>query len=241
MKLFFSLLLCCWVCLSTHAQSQIAMQFSDTKTVSVAAEYSYLLFSPSNQELKENGKLPLIIFLHGAGERGDSIDLVKVHGPPMIVDKDSDFPFFVLSPQCAAGSWWQAEKLDMLIDEVVNMNDIDESRIYLTGLSMGGYGTWDLAQLRPDRFAAIAPICGGSRMNAFRASLLKNVPTWAFHGAMDSVVPLEASTRIVKSLKDAGGDVKFTIYPMAGHNSWTETYDNPELYEWFLSHRLTSK
>lgn len=240
MKLLFVFLFGACLCFTAQSQSQEMMTFSDTKTVSIAAEYDYLLFSPANKELEESGKLPLIIFLHGAGERGDSLDLVKVHGPPMIVEKDKDFPFYVLSPQCAANGWWEADKLDMLIDEVIEMHDIDETRLYLTGLSMGGYGTWDLAQLRPDRFAAIAPICGGSRMNAFRASLLKNVPTWTFHGAMDSVVPLEATSRIVKSLKDSGGDVKYTIYPMAGHNSWTETYDNPELYNWFLSHRLPS-
>jgi len=238
MKLFISLLLAICVSLSVNAQVQKALQFSDTKTVSIASDYDYLLFTPKSQKLQENGKLPLIIFLHGAGERGDNIELVKVHGPPKIVESDEDFPFFVLSPQCAADGWWEADKLDMLIDEVVSMNDVDETRIYLTGLSMGGFGTWDLAQLRPNRFAAIAPICGGSRMNAFRASLLKNVPTWAFHGAMDLVVPLEASSRIVKSLNDAGGDVKYTIYPMAGHDSWTETYNNPDLYEWFISHRL---
>jgi len=238
MKLIFVIL--CTTCLffSARSQSQAAMQFSKTKTVSIAAAYDYLLFTPSNMELQENGKSPLIIFLHGAGERGDDIDLVKVHGPPKIVEANKDFPFYVLSPQCASDSWWEAEQLVMLMDEVISMNDIDETRIYLTGLSMGGYATWDLAQLRPDRFAAIAPICGGSRMNAFRATLIKNVATWAFHGAMDTVVPLEASTRIVKALKNVGGDVKFTIYPMAGHDSWTETYANPKLYEWFLAHRL---
>lgn len=238
MKRFIVLIFCSFLCLTAQTQSQQALQFSKTKTTSISAEYSYLLYIPSNRDFDENGKSPLIIFLHGAGERGDSIDLVKVHGPPKIVETNKEFPFAVLSPQCAANSWWEADKLDMLIDEVIQQNDIDESRIYLTGLSMGGYGTWDLAQLRPDRFAAIAPICGGSRMNAFRASLLKNVPTWAFHGAMDSVVPVEASSRIVKALKNAGGNVKYTIYPMAGHDSWTETYNNPKLYDWFLSHRL---
>lgn len=238
MKNFIVCIFCAFLYVTAQSQSQAVHHFTETKMTPVIAEYSYLLYTPSNTELDENGKSPLIIFLHGAGERGDSIDLVKVHGPPQIVETNKEFPFMVLSPQCAANSWWEADKLDMLIDEVVKNNNVDESRIYLTGLSMGGYGTWDLAQLRPDRFAAIAPICGGSRMNAFRAALLKNVPTWAFHGAMDSVVPIEASTRIVQSLKNAGGNVKYTIYPMAGHNSWTETYNNPKLYEWFLSHRL---
>lgn len=220
------------------AQQQTQHRFTETKTVSISAEYQYLLFTPTNEELKEHAKFPLIVFLHGAGERGDSLNLVKVHGPPKIVETNPDFPFIVLSPQCAANKWWEAEKLDMLIDDVVKKLPVDESRIYLTGLSMGGFGTWDLAQLRPDRFAAIAPICGGSRMNAFRADMIKDVPTWAFHGAMDYVVPLEASSRIVASMKRAGSDVKFTIYPMAGHDSWTETYNNPELYTWFRSHKI---
>lgn len=223
------------------AQLQEAHHFSSTKTVSISSEYAYLLFTPGNTELAENGKLPLIVFLHGAGERGDSLDLVKVHGPPKLVDRDKNFPFMVLSPQCAAGGWWEADKLDMLIDEVVKHHAVDVNRIYLTGLSMGGYGSWDLAQLRPDRFAAAAPICGGSRTNAFMASKMKAVPTWTFHGAMDSVVPLEGTTRIVRALKDAGADVQYTIYPMAGHDSWTATYDNPELYSWFLSHRLSDR
>lgn len=222
-------------------QVQQAHHFTGTKTVSISTEYGYLLFEPSNLELQENAKLPLIVFLHGAGERGDSLDLVKVHGPPKLVDKNKDFPFMVLSPQCAEGEWWEAQKLDLLLDEIVSRYPVDKNRIYLTGLSMGGYGSWDLVQLRPDRFAAVAPICGGSLMNAFMAKKMKAVPTWTFHGAMDSVVPLEGTTRIVKALKDAGADVQFTIYPMAGHDSWTETYDNPELFSWFLSHRLSDR
>lgn len=221
------------------AQVQEAHHFSGTETISISADYDYLLFTPSNTELQEGGNLPLIVFLHGAGERGDSIDLVKVHGPPKLAEQDKDFPFMVLSPQCSSGGWWEANKVDMLIDEVVRNHKVDKNRIYLTGLSMGGYGSWDLAQYNPGRFAAVAPICGGSRMNAFRASKMKAIPTWTFHGAMDSVVPLDGTTRIVRALKDIGADVQYTIYPMAGHDSWTETYANPELYSWFLSHRLT--
>lgn len=229
-------------CLLLLSQSQVEHQFRGTKTIVVDVDYQYLLFTPTNQELVENGKLPLIIFLHGAGERGADLNLVKVHGPPKIAETNDEFPFMVLSPQCSLGEWWNAGALDLLIDDVVKNNPVDLNRIYLTGLSMGGFGTWDLAILRPDRFAAIAPICGGSLMNSFAApQAIKDVPTWVFHGAMDQVVPLEASSRIVKALKNAESTVQFTIYPMAGHDSWTETYSNPKLYDWFLSHSLNDR
>lgn len=198
--------------------------------------YQYLLFTPSNDELKENDKYPLIVFLHGAGERGDDLAKVKVHGPPKLVDQDESFPFMVLSPQCPREVWWEADKLDKLLDGILSQHQVDESRIYLTGLSMGGYGTWDWVTLRPNRFAAIAPICGGSEDNAANTLVFKDVPAWVFHGAKDKVVPLENSTRIVESLKDKGSSVIFTVYPEAGHNSWTDTYNNPMLYDWLVSH-----
>ena len=242
MRPFLTLILLIVTLYTVEAQVQSEHLFKGSASVTVESEYKYLLYSPSNKELAQNGKLPLIIFLHGAGERGDDLSLVKVHGPPKIVETNSEFPFIVLSPQCQKDKWWEAAALDLLIDEVISHHDVDPTRIYLTGLSMGGFGTWDLAILRPDRFAAIAPICGGSLTNSFEAPRqIKDVPTWVFHGAMDQVVPLEASSKIVKALRDAGSDVKYTIYPMAGHDSWTETYSNPKLYEWFLSYSLKDK
>ena len=200
--------------------------------------YDYVLFTPTNDQLEENGKYPLIVFLHGAGERGDDLSLLAVHGPPKLVEQDDSFPFMVLSPQCPRNAWWEADKLDKLLDEIVSKQEVDEKRIYLTGLSMGGYGTWDWVTLRPERFAAIAPICGGSEENASNATVFKDVPTWVFHGAKDQVVPYENSVRIVQELKQLNGSVIFTTYPEAGHDSWTETYNNPMLYDWFVSHSL---
>ena len=112
--------------------------------------------------------------------------------------------------------------------------DIDQDRVYLTGLSMGGYGTWALASKYPDRFAAIAPICGGGTM--IMALGLKDMPVWAFHGAKDQVVPLAESERMVETINARGGNAKLTVYPEAGHDSWTKSYDNQELYDWLLSH-----
>jgi predicted peptidase len=124
--------------------------------------------------------------------------------------------------------------LKALLDEIVASYAVDPDRQYLTGLSMGGFGTWSLALAFPDRFAAIAPICGGGSTNGIAA--LTGVPVWAFHGADDLTVPLELGQRMVSALRATGGDVKFTVYKGVGHDSWTQTYDNPELYKWFLGH-----
>jgi predicted peptidase len=184
---------------------------------------------------------PMMLFLHGAGERGDDLEKVKMHGPPKLVEGRKDFPFIVISPQCPSDSWWpkEIEILKNLVDEICNTYSVDEERIYLTGLSMGGYGTWSLASEYPERFAAIAPICGGGE--PFFGYKLRNVPVWAFHGAKDNLVPLEKSEQMVEAIKNAGGQAKLTVYPDAGHDSWTATYENEKLYEWFLKHKREKK
>ena len=211
---------------------QHARSFAGEITKVVGLEY--LLFLPEGYGDQPGKKWPLILFLHGAGERGDDLDLVKVHGPPKLVEDDPDFPFIVISPQCPADAWWteHLDDLDALLDEVIGAHDVNTNRIYLTGLSMGGYGTWSLALAHPERFAAIVPICGGGR--PYLALRLKDLPVWAFHGAKDSVVPVEETEQMVAAIRQAGGDPRLTIYPDAGHDSWTETYDNPELYTWLL-------
>jgi predicted peptidase len=128
-----------------------------------------------------------------------------------------------------------ADELNDLLQEIIRMHRVDRQRIYLTGLSMGGYGTWSLAMAYPDTFAALAPVCGGG--DPGRVGRIKHLPIWVFHGAKDDIVPFEESESMVKALRRAGNDVRFTVYPDARHDSWTETYNNPRLYEWFLSHR----
>jgi len=122
---------------------------------------NYLLYLPKNYDSKP--AWPLVLFLHGAGERGDDLDLVKKHGPPKLVEAGKEFPFVLVSPQCPADHWWQPQELTALLDEIVEKQKIDKDRIYVTGLSMGGFGTWSLAAYSPKRFAAIVPVCGGSR------------------------------------------------------------------------------
>jgi predicted peptidase len=210
------------------------------KTITKNLSCKYLLFLPDGYSKNKQG-WPLILFLHGAGERGSDLKKVKVHGPPKIVEKQKDFPFIVISPQCPEDDWWtdKIEVLINLLDDIVARYNVDTDRVYLTGLSMGGYGSWALAAEYPQRFAAVAPICGGgNRIMAFR---LKDVPVWAFHGAKDNVVPLKQSEEMVDAIKARGGDAELTVYPEAGHDSWTETYNNKQLYDWFLEHRIAGK
>lgn len=198
----------------------------------------YLLYLPEGYGEK-NQSWPLMLFLHGAGERGDDLQLVKTHGPPRIVENRQGFPFILVSPQCSEGGWWtdeeQLEFLEALLKTILAEYRIDIHRIYLTGLSMGGYGTWSLALRNPQLFAAIAPICGGG--DPGQVCRIKKVPVWVFHGARDAVVPVAEAEKMVQALKVCGGNVRFTVYPEAGHDAWTKTYNNPELYQWFLQHR----
>jgi predicted peptidase len=197
----------------------------------------YLLFLPKDYGKKDQA-WPLILFLHGAGERGDNLEVVKKHGPPKIVEQKPDFPFIVVSPQCPGNSWWTEENdaLLALLDDMIARYRVDPDRIYLTGLSMGGYGTWKLASDRANRFAAIVPICGGGEPR--RAMRLRNMPVWVFHGGKDPVVPVKESEDMVNALKKAGNkEVKFTVYPEAQHDSWVEAYNTQELYDWLLQHK----
>ena len=214
-----------------------------TSPIAKPVRLDYLLHLPKGYGVEGMHEWPLILFLHGAGERGTDLELVKKHGIAKITELGEDFPFIAVSPQCPPNSWWwqEIDALIGLLDEIVRTLAVDADRVYLTGLSMGGYGTWHLAVAQPDRFAAIAPICGGGLWyEGFpeRVSVLRHVPVWAFHGAKDPSVPLDESAKMVKALQTCGGNVRFTVYPEATHDSWTETYENPELYEWFLSHSL---
>jgi predicted peptidase len=133
------------------------------------------------------------------------------------------------------GQWWLPAQVGELLDSLAVQYRVDPERVYLTGLSMGGYGTWMTAIEYPERFAAIAPICGGG--DPADVARIKHLPVWVFHGGRDTVVPLKNSEVMVEALQKAGNAVKFTVYPEAGHDSWTVTYDNPQLYEWFLKQR----
>lgn len=200
---------------------------------SIPVKMDYLVYLPKDYEQKE--KWPLLLFLHGAGERGADLDLVTIHGPPKLVKNGKQFPFIVVSPQCPKEQLWQPVELTALLNEVEKKYRVDKDRIYVSGLSMGGFGTWALAAYTPYRFAALVPICGGGEK--FWVKKIKHVPIWVFHGAKDTAVPLNRSETLVDVLKKAKADVTFTIYPDAGHDSWTETYNNPKVYEWLLQQK----
>ncbi len=195
-------------------------------------EYDLLVYTPKS--FPEEKKLwPLIIFLHGTGERGSDPNKVKVHSLPKLIDTNDSFPFIVVSPQCKEGQRWEAEALNAMLDDVLMKLPVDTNRIYLTGLSMGGFGVWTFAIAHPERFAAIAPVCGWGHLQDVEK--LKDKPIWVFHGTKDNVVPISESENMVQFLKKFGNaKVKFTIYPEANHNAWDATYANPELYDWFL-------
>jgi predicted peptidase len=186
---------------------------------------------------------PLVLFLHGAGERGNDLARVTIHGPPALVQRGTNFPFILVAPQCPEDQRWDPTTLMALLEHLVRKLPVDPTRVYVTGLSMGGYGTWKLGLMYPERFAAIVPICGGGEWidvrlaGRTRADALRTLAVWAFHGARDNIVPLSESERMVNALKELGArEVLFTVYPDAEHDSWTVTYQKPELYEWMLRH-----
>jgi len=194
-------------------------------------DVKFLLYLPKGYD-NSRDKFPLLLFLHGMDESGDWLELVKMHGPPKLIEHGQDFPFIVVSPQCPDTTGWKVDVLDMLLDEMVRRYRVNESCIFVTGLSMGGAGTWELAFAYPERFAAIVPICGYA--DPVNAKKIKDLPVWVFHGGKDDVVLPEQSINMVNALKAIGSPVKFTIYPDAGHDSWTQAYDDPELWKWLL-------
>ncbi|WP_128102413.1 prolyl oligopeptidase family serine peptidase [Paenibacillus sp. DCT19] len=207
------------------------------KEIKKTVTMDYLLHVPKTVT-ETNDLWPVILFLHGSGERGTDLNQLRQHGLPQIVEQDEEFPFIVISPQCPEDEFWANEKeaVIAIVEYVLANYAADPKRVYLTGLSMGGYGAWHLPADYPGVFAAAVPICGGC--NPAKAVALQRLPIWAFHGAKDDVVPLSESQGIVDALLALNADVKLTVYPEGDHDAWTETYNNPDLYKWFLQHSL---
>lgn len=201
----------------------------------------YLLYLPDGYYEQTGTRWPLVLFLHGRGERGDDVNVLRTYGIPKHADAGDDFPFIAISPQCPLSHEWPdlVETLGGLVDAAVANLPVDPTRVYLTGLSMGARGGWLLALEKPERFAALALVCGRIPTPGFleQVPVLKEKPIWLFHGAQDPVVPVENSEQIVATLNAAGGNPKLTIYPDADHDSWTAAYNTPELYSWLLAQR----
>lgn len=249
MKLILASLFAVYAASGLLAQTTTNMIQSDTLNwnASHSGQLNYLYYLPQDYEAGDTKHWPLMLFLHGAGERGNDIQRVTIHGPLKLVKQGRKFPFIIVAPQCAAGEIWKNDELLQLLKQVKQSFRVDETRVYLVGLSMGGYGTWKLATCYPEKFAAIVPISGGADLidillvNPEKADALKSLPVWAFHGAQDPVVPVTESESSVAMLKKIGAtEVKLTIYPDATHDAWTRTFENPELYDWLLRHHRTN-
>lgn len=196
---------------------------------------NYLLFIPAQYNQSRTRKWPLIMFLHGSEQRGSDPMLVAREGLPAVLAKNTDFPFIVVSPQCPPEMKWSPPAVMSLLSSVEKKLRVDTRRVYLTGFSMGGYGTWRTAVAYPQVFAAIAPLCGGGDPSS--AARLRSVPVWAFHGALDENVPVSESKVMVEAVREGGGSARLTIYPDLDHDCWTKTYKDGRLYTWLLSQR----
>jgi len=182
---------------------------------------------------KSDEKYPVIIYLHGVGTRGNDVEVLKNTPFLRLINNHSEFPFVVVAPQCSVHTWFDMfEQLKRFVMTMINKDFADKDRIYLTGASMGGYGSWQLAMSMPEVFAAVAPVCGGGMY--WDAQRLADVPVWAFHGGKDTVVRPEESVKMVEAVNGFGGRAKLTVYPENGHDAWTDAYGTYDLFEWML-------
>jgi predicted peptidase len=197
------------------------------------ATLKYILTAPTDFDGSES--LPMIVFLHGAGERGNDLEKIKAHGIPKLFSKNEDYNgirAITISPQCPEERTWYDFKWDVisLIDEVADKYNVDKSKISLCGISMGGFGTWEIALQIPEKLFKIAPICGGGM--SWRAWYLRNTPIRVYHGGLDNIVPLCMSEVMVNAIREQGGNVEFTIYEDLYHDCWTRAFEQTDLIAW---------
>ncbi len=227
----------------------IGLQRAYSTTVQIVAasgvpssiSLDYLLYLPDGYGADPQQQWPLILFLHGAGQRGDHIDQVASLGLPSLLNTRLKLPALVVSPQLPSGAYWNdyTGALEELLDQIMVQYAIDPQRIYVTGFSLGGFGTWALGLNTPDRFAALVPIAGGWDASAGNICTLKSVPVWVLHGANDELVAPSASEEMVKALRACGGNVRFTLLPRTTHEAAaTVAYREPGLFDWLLAQRL---
>lgn len=194
---------------------------------------NYLVHIPKSDEKK----LPMVVALHGAGERGDDFDKIPVHGPAKYVLSGADFPAILIAPQCPTELVWNQLTFELkeLIDFAIEEYGADPDAVSLTGLSMGGYGTWEMGISYPGFFAALAPVCGGGM--SWRVGEIGKTPVWAFHGEEDETVPISNSYEMCRRLRASGGNVALTVFTFDGHNVWDDAYEKTVLLQWLISAR----
>lgn len=260
---FWSLLLCLSIFVLSPAgvQAQGKERYEKKTFLSKSGlELPYRILLPENYNPKT--KYPLVMFLHGAGERGSDNEAQLVHGSSLFLSKQSEFPAIVVFPQCRKDSYWSSVKIDRnqepqsrfnydyssnsetedlsavieLISDLQKHHKLDKKRVYIMGLSMGGMGTFEALSRHPKLFAAAIPICGGGDTTQV-GNFAKQVPLWIFHGADDSVVHADYSRSMVKAIEAAGGKVKYTEYPKVNHNSWDNAFAEPELLSWLFKQK----
>lgn len=239
------------------AKKKIETGFLDRTLSFQGTEYKYQVFLPDTWTPKK--AWPIVLFLHGAGERGDDGLLQTDVGIGTAIRNDrARIPAVVVLPQCRKNIWWTESPMDdfamATLEAATKEFNGDRKRTYLTGLSMGGYGSWHLAEKYPGRFAALIVICGGiflppearkqpaedTEPYTDAAKKIGKVPVWIFHGADDDVVPVTESRRMYAAMKALGGEVHYTEYPGVKHVSWDKAYDEPKLFPWFFSKSLAS-
>lgn len=237
--------------LSSVAQGVDSTPFDKHLFISGNQSLPYRLLKPKNPEPEK--KYPLIIFFHGAGERGADNEIHIKHITETFLDPENreNFPCYIIAPQCPENTMWAShdregkmknrptavmEMVIALIDKTQKEFPVDHSRVYVTGLSMGGYGTWDLIARFPNRFAAAVPICGGG--DEATAPLIQHIPIWAFHGSRDGVVLPKNSRKMIRAIQTAGGKPGYTEYPDVGHDSWVQAYLEPYLLPWLFRQHL---
>lgn len=238
------LTLSAWPTLGHEASGQQSPATAQIETVAEGGEAKsislrYLLYLPSEYAADNEATWPLLLFLHGSGERGDELELVKKHGPPKLVEQEAHqktWPFITISPQSPKETRWNAAELAKLVEHVANTHRVDRRRIYVTGLSMGGSGTWSLLAERPGLFAAAMPICG--KGDPALAGKIAKTPVWIFVGRKDKAETVENCGQMEQALRAAGGKAKITYYDDLPHDCWTVTYDNPAVWQWLLEQRL---
>ena len=258
--LAFGMILCQSI-LSTSASAATdpaSVVFADRQVTTSTDTYNYEVYIPAHWDKRK--KWPVILFLHGSGERGTDNRAQTKNGIRLLIAQSGDkFPCVVVCPQCRPNVWYSAPAMDEMVrkemDQAVQEFNGDPKRLYLTGLSMGGYGTWQFAQEEPHKWAAIAPCCGGIVYGSHNqtvvgtdvtagdpyvlaAHTVVGMPTWVFHGGADPTVPVSEARQMVALLFMLGGDIKYTEYPGVGHNSWDYAYKEPGLLPWMLSHKL---
>lgn len=215
-----------------------------SQKVLTTVSLGYLVSLPEGYETDKTKKWPVVFFLHGAGERGNDLEKNRAHGPFKELAKGRKIPAIVIAPQCPTNEWWGSDKmvevLNGLFDHAEKTYRIDKNRELLTGLSMGGFGTWALGERYPKRFAALAPICGAAIAPAddvAKVTVLKDVPIWTVHGDADPTVPVQGTRNLVAALKAAGSKVRYDELPGVQHDSWTQTYAQDQFWDWLLAQK----